>query len=525
MAWVALHAQTVKMRKLLTTAIAATFLLACSKQDLKEQGFDQKTGMFIQESSMFEEVGSLDIGGTGAAEISAFDELTKRLFVVNNTDGNNRIDVIDLSDPSMPSYLSSISVAPFGGLVNSVAVSDGKLAAAIEASNKQMPGKVVVFRTNDNAVLSQVTVGPLPDMVTFSPDGEFILTANEGEPSGDYSNDPVGSVSIISVKDGYDVTTLDFSGFEGQQAALMAKGLRIFGPGASFAQDIEPEYVTVSANSQKAWVSLQENNAIARIDIKARRIEEIMPLGFKDYSLMENAIDPSERDGKVEFRAVPAFGMYLPDALAVVPQGNVPFIFSANEGDAREYDEFDEQTRVGSVTLDPTAFPNGDALKTNANLGRLRITNTMGDTDGDGDYDKLYSFGARSFSIWNGLTGEQVFDSRNEVDQLAKQYGFYPINSANGQDDRSDDKACEPEGLTIGRVGNRNLMFLGLERSDAVLIYDVNNPARPVFLQYLLTGDAPEGVLFIDAEKSPTGRSLLVVSSEEDGKIKVYTTL
>jgi len=510
------------MRKILLTAATASLLFACSKQDLHEQGMDQKMGKLVQESSMFVETGELGIGGEGAAEISAYDELTRKLFVVNNTEDNNRIDVIDLSDPSQPSFLVSIPVSTYGGLVNSVAVSDGTLAAAIEADNKQMPGKVVVFRTDDYAVLAQVPVGALPDMVTFTPDGKFILTANEGEPSDDYTDDPAGSVSIISVNEGYAVSTLDFSPFESQKTSLMAKGLRVFGPGASLAQDIEPEYVSVSANSQKAWVSLQENNAIARIDIRARQIEEIMPLGYKDYSLAENAIDPSDKDGMIEFRNVPVFGMYMPDALAVVPHGNVPFIFSANEGDARDYDGFGEETRVGSVVLDPAAFPNASLLQQRANLGRLRITNTMGDKDNDGDYDELYSFGARSFSVWNGLTGQQVFDSKNEVDRLAAQYGFYPVDD--GEDDRSDDKACEPEGLTIGRVGNRDLLFLGLERSDAVLIYDVSNPTKPVFLQFLRTGDAPEGVLFIEASKSPSGRSLLVVSSEDDGTIKVFTT-
>ena len=144
--------------------------------------------------------------------------------------------------------------------------------------------KCVVFKTSDYSVIGQAVVGALPDMVTFTPDGKYILSANEGEPSDDYSTDPMGTVSIISVKDNYSVTTLDFSGFASQESALKAKGFRIFGKDASFAEDIEPEYLTVSADSRTAWVTLQENNGIAKIDIGSKKIIQIFPLGFKNYS-------------------------------------------------------------------------------------------------------------------------------------------------------------------------------------------------------------------------------------------------
>lgn len=513
------------MRIFLSGIVMAALLFSCTKQDLPEQPLiEEKAPRFSQESSMFEEIGMIDIGSTGAAEISAFDEYTKKLFVVNNASGINRIDVINLANPANPVFLTSISIGT--GFVNSVSVSGGKLAAAIENTVKQNPGKVIVYRTDNYAKIAEVGVGALPDMITFSPDGRFILTANEGEPSVNYTLDPEGSVSIISVEEGYSVQTLTFGAFAGMAAELKKKGLRVFGRNASFAQDMEPEYITVSANSKTAWVSLQENNALARIDIASKRIEEIMPLGFKSYNTLENAIDPSDKDGGIFFNPWPVYGMYQPDAIAVMPNNNVPYVFTANEGDAREYGNFNEQVRVGSnaVVLDPTAFPNAaTAFKPLSKLGRLNITNTLGDTDGDGDYDELYSYGARSFSIFHGLTGELVFDSKNELDVRAKALGIYP-KDGNGEDNRSDDKSVEPEGVTIGRVGNRNLMFLGMERADALFIYDVNNPNRPVFLQYLPTGDAPEGVYFVDAEKSPTGRSILIVSSEEDGVVRIYST-
>jgi len=358
-------------------------------------------------------------------------------------------------------------------------------------------------------------------MVTFSPDGKFIISANEGEPNAAYTNDPIGSISIIDVAQNFAITTLDFSGFASQEAELKAQGLRKFGPNASFAQDIEPEYVAVSANSKTAWVSLQENNAIARIDLRSKSIEKILPLGFKDYSLSFNSMDPSNADGIIgNLNPWPVKGMYLPDAIAVMPHNGVPFVYSANEGDARDYTGFKEEFTLAqspATIMDLTTFPNRDQLRLPANLGNLKLTKTLGDTDGDGDFDELYSFGGRSFSVWNGQTGQLVYDSRNELDKQAIAANIYA-------DGRSDDKSTEPEGITIGRVGNKTLLFLALERVDAVAVYDVTNPVKPSFLQMLLTGDAPEGILFVEASKSPSGKSLLIVSCEGDGIVKVYTT-
>ena len=512
------------MRKSLLLISSIVLLNACTKLTTEQENSKQNVPGFAarQESTSFSEISSLAIGGgLGAAEISTFDPETKKLFVVNNSAGNNRIEVVDLSNPASPVVTGNINIAVYGGLVNSVSVSNGKLAAAIEAIPKTDNGKVVVFNTTTHEAIAAVTVGALPDMITFTPDGNFILTANEGEPNEPYTIDPLGTVSIIDVNDNYAVTTLDFSKFASRAAELKTKGFRLFGKNASFEQDVEPEYIAVSSNSNTAWVTLQENNGIAKIDLSTKTITDIFPLGFKDYNNPMNTIDPSDQDGGINFAAWPVKGMYLPDAIAVNSHNGVPFIYSANEGDVREWTGMlpVEVRRAGhaSVVLDPTAFPNAVALKTNAQLGRLNVTTTLGDTDGDGDYDELYSYGTRSFSIWNGLTGQLVYDSKNQIDTKAAELGKYP-------DGRSDDKGCEPEGITIGRVGNNNLLFVGLERANAVMIYDITNPTKPVFSQWLNTGVGPEGVLFVSADKSPNGKSLFIASSETDGFIKVYTT-
>ena len=488
------------------------FIFSCKKQEIPAPLENTQN----EDLSGYQEIASLNLGGLGAAEITAFDPLTKRLFAVNNS-AENKIDVIDITDPANIKVIKSISMLPYGGFVNSVAVYGGKLAAAIESTNKQDLGKIVVFNTSTYAEIKSVTVGALPDMVTFSQDGKYILSANEGEPSADYLNDPEGSVSIIKIAD-YSVKTINFSAFESQLSALAAKGFRIFGPGKNFIKDIEPEYIAISDDSKTAYVTLQENNAIAEIDIVAGMVKKINPLGFKDYSLATNAIDVSDKDSKIEFAQFnKVYGIYMPDALAYVNYNGNPYLFTANEGDSREYTAFVEMKRVNAVTLDATNFPTAATLKTDPILGRLNITTTLGDSDADGDFDALYSLGARSFSVWDANTGSQVFDSKNELDIKAKELAIY-------DDTRSDDKSVEPESITIGRVGNKSIAIVGLERADAFAIYDVTVPTAPVFIKMYKTGDVPEGVLFIPASKSPISQSLIVISSENDGLIKIYKT-
>lgn len=495
--------------KLVTFSFALFAIVSCKKDNFEPEFFVN------EDAATFAEIGMIDIGDVGAAEISAYDPQTKKLFVVNNSIVN-QIDVLDFANPKSIKPLSSISTQPYGGFVNSVAVNNGKLAAAIESTNKQTNGKIVVFKAADNSEIKVITVGALPDMVTFSPDGKFIISANEGEPSADYTNDPQGTISIISVENDYSVTTLDFASFASQSTTLKTKGFRIFGPSNDFAKDIEPEYVTVSEDSKTAWITLQENNGIAKVDLASKTITNIFPLGFKDYNLTGNEIDPSDRDNQMSLAKWNVKGVYMPDGIAVYQSGGIPYLFTANEGDAREYDTFEEVKRVKDIVLDASAFPNATTLRTDAQLGRLNITSTLGDTDGDGDFDALYSLGSRSFSVWNGLTGVQVFDSKNELDTKVIAGGFY-------DDGRSDDKSVEPEGITIGKVGSKTIAFVGMERVDAVAIYDITNPTTPVFLQLIRCGDAPEGILFIDAKNSPTKKSLLVVSSENDGIVKVFT--
>ena len=496
-----------KFRNSILLSTAAVILLnSCIK--------DHNPPAPVENASSFKEVASIDLGGLAASEISAYDPASKRLFTVNN-ESSALVEVLDLSAFPTITKLKPIDISALGGVANSVAVSDGKVAIALEAINKQANGSVIVVNAGTLQTIKQITVGALPDMVTFSPDGKYIVTANEGEPNAAYTVDPEGSISIINVMDNYSVKNLSFGSFAASYSQLALGGFRIFGPKASFAQDIEPEYVAVSSDSKKAFVTLQENNGIAEVDLESGEITKINPLGTKDFSLAANAMDPSDKDNKITLGTWPVKSFYLPDAISCFSTGGAQYLITANEGDAREYTAFDEQARVSTLKLDSKAFPTASALQLPANIGRLRVTNTLGDTDNDGDFDVLYGFGGRGFSIHNASSGQLVYESGKTLEQEV-------INANIYDDDRSDDKGVEPEGVTIGWMNNKPVAFLALERVDAIAVYDVSDPAKPVFRQIIKTGDAPEGILFVLADKSPNGKSLLISSNEGDGTVKFY---
>jgi 2',3'-cyclic-nucleotide 2'-phosphodiesterase/3'-nucleotidase/5'-nucleotidase len=252
----------------------------------------------------------------GGTEIAAYDAATSHLFSVNAATG--ALDIIDLSDPSNPVLVSSIYLSPYGAAANSVAIMNGIVAAAVEDTNKQENGSAVFFDAAGN-YLNQVEVGALPDMLTFTPDGMKVLVANEGEPSSDYTVDPVGSVSIIDLSGGIaglsqaNVTTLDFSAYNN---TILDPSIRVYGPNATVAQDMEPEYIAVSGNSEKAYVTLQENNALGVINLKNNKIVSLIGLGFKDYMDVNNKLDASDQNSAiVNITNWPVYGMYQPDAI------------------------------------------------------------------------------------------------------------------------------------------------------------------------------------------------------------------
>lgn len=193
------------------------------------------------------------------------------------------VDVVDVEDPTAPTLIDRVDLSPYGASVQSVAVSKhGLVAVAVGAAAKTGPGTVVLMDRDGN-VLRTATVGSLPDMLTFTSDGKKLVVANEGEPDcyGTGCTDPVGSVSILTVhplKKTVPVVTVDFSGVS------LPAGVRVFGPGATAAQDLEPEYIAISSDDKLAYVTLQENNAVAVVDLAKGRVVEIRALGYKDFA-------------------------------------------------------------------------------------------------------------------------------------------------------------------------------------------------------------------------------------------------
>ncbi|MFW2033866.1 choice-of-anchor I family protein, partial [Acinetobacter junii] len=531
-----------------------------------------------------------------AAEIPAYDAASKRLFVVNAQKG--LVDVLDASKPEQPVHIAELSARDYlaDSEVNSVAVQNGIVAIAVQAKNKTDAGLVVFFNAKDLSFMSKVAVGSLPDMLTFSPNGKTVLVANEAEPNDDYSIDPEGSVSIIDIQDIKQpkASIADFRAWNSQKADLMSKGVRIFGPNATVAQDLEPEYITISGDSKTAWVTLQENNAIARIDIAQQKVTDIYPLGYKDHGVMGNELDVSDRDSKIDIKTWAGLvGMYQPDSIANYQVNGQTYLVTANEGDSREWLKDEDAYFAGNLAqgyvenirmkhlfnskgfnaegdypahlqkiansvkgakLNPVTFGYCGATATEAgdcrkdgNLGRLNIAWNMGyQTNADGSpkldangrltYDKLYAYGARSFSIWN-TQGQLVWDSGSEfekkVAELFPTY-FNTDHEAVSLDDRSDNKGPEPEGITLGTIGAKTFAFIGLERMSGVMVYDITTPMQPKFVEYFTTrnfvetdsakqGDlGPEGLIFIAAKDSPNGKPLLVVGNEVSGSTAIY---
>ena len=491
--------------------------------------------------------------GVGGAEIPAFDPASKRAFSASNAG----IQVIDLTNPAVPVRLAPIDPTVLGLTtkdVSHVVVKNGVLAVSLIATpDKTLPGTVAFFAPATGALLGSVTVGAVPDQLIFTPDGTKVLVANEGEMTAPVvapapapaDPDPVGSVSIIDVSGGFaspPVVTAGFAAFDGQESALRAAGVRVF-PGRAASRDLEPEYIAISPDGLRAMVTLQEANAIATLDIATATITAVTPLGLKNFARVTG--DFSDRDGSGNGQAIelksglPAFGMFMPDAIAAYQTGGATYYVTANEGDDRNDFLVPVETTTVNATaydLDNTVFPTegtpggsgsagaGTGLKGNDQLGRLTVSNVpglRGDLDGDGDIDRILSYGSRSFSILDA-EGRRVFDSGDVLDRIVAQY--YP---SLWDDSRSDNKSIEPEGVSVATLDGRSYAFIGLERAHAVFVFDVTDPAAVSFVTAVSRrGDLnPEGMLVVPAADSPNGQPLLLVASEVSYTLSVFSLL
>lgn len=492
-------------------------------------------------------IGSFDTGvfDESAAEIvAAYDD---RLFVVNAKAGS--VSVLDASNPAAMRELYAISA---DGVANSVAIrADGLGVIALEAPVKTDPGQLVFFDANADTptILGAVQVGALPDMVTISADGTRAVSANEGEPSDDFTVDPEGSISVVALPTGLaapaqsDVRTADFHAFEG---GVLPSDVRVFGPAPHtdfpVSRNLEPEYVALDGDT--AYVSLQEANAIAIVDLASATVTSVRPLGYKAHALTENALDPSDKDGVFDLRTYEGlFGMYMPDGIVSYDADGSTYLVTANEGDAREWGSYEEPLRVKDLGKKGVPQVCADSpLATqlaDTELGRLNVTRENG-LDADRNcYMNLFAFGARSFSIW-ATDGTQVFDSGSDFERITAQAlpGFVNSNHTEANfEGRSDDKASEPESVAVGSVGDRTYAFVGLERVGGVMVYDITSPSDAFFVTYINNRDfaadpetnlaaagdlGAEGVTFIPAGNGITGEPLLAVANEVSGSTTLF---
>ncbi|MEA1988210.1 MAG: choice-of-anchor I family protein [Pseudomonadota bacterium] len=586
-----------KLKKLpfaLFTALSAfTLLVGCAGED-GENGTDG-TNTATQIISLSEQ-GRYESGvfDESAAEIVTYDETTQQTFVVNANSG--QIDVLDSSDITNPTLNVSLDLAQDladnavvadasdVGAANSVTTFNGLMAVAVEADTKTDAGWVLFYKTADLSFVSSVEVGALPDMVTFTPDGSQVVVACEAEPTeGTYDIDPEGTVSVIDVTwDGTDLTTAatsigftDFNAGEARNAEL-PENLLLNGYQASVAEDLEPEYITVSEDSSTAFIGLQENNAVVEIDLAAKTVTSISALGFKDHSIPGNELDGNNKDDQVAIKTEPAFGMYMPDSIASMTYNGKTYLLTANEGDDRDdwieglsqtnceasnfYWNIEDAVCGDSITMkdaldsdvyepaDPSTkldFSNFDGGVLDSAVKRVKFSHSMtkqfGDIDDDGAIDKMLTYGARSFSIWDTENNTLVFDSGSDFERItAQRYGanFNNDNAENAAEDRSDNKGPEPEALTVGKINGHTYAFIGLERMGGIMVYDVSNPNNPDFVEYINNRDVtvdndtleaggagdlgPEGFKFVDADNSPSGKPMLIVGSEVSGTTTFY---
>lgn len=507
------------------------------------------------------------VSGNGelGAEIPAYHAASKRIFATNGA--TNNIDIYDISKPTAPKKVKSVSLTAYGNNLTSVAAGKDVVVAVVgtnptfaaDGTPTLVEGQAVVLDRNGSVVSSVSVKGFQPDAVTFTPDGKTAIIAIEAEPicatdnplttavneSLDYAKavDGDGGVAIIDLsKPKTPVVKLaDFKSFT--VADAKAAGLVINKKVNSVSKDVEPEYVSAVSNN-KALVTLQEANGIAEIDLKTAKITKIFSAAVIDRSKV--ATDLSDKDKNTALVTYPGVvSNSQPDAIASFKSGNDVYFATAGEGDAREWTCLTDDVRGSKLTVDATKFPTWATLKADAELGRAKVDPNAGDTDGDGDIDVITTRGSRSLSIFKN--GTLLWDSGTLLEStLEKKYGFSAINGshvANATDktmidyvgqDRSDDKGPEPEGVAIGTIGKSRVAVLGMERTSSLAFFDISNPASPTLFSWqqmqpvfttpvdVSTAWSPEGIVFVPADKSPNKKALVITSYEMSGSITIH---
>ena len=542
---------------------------AASAQGLPTGGYENGTAALDLTQIARYSAGQYNVDG-GVMEIVAYNQATEWAYAINGQSG--KLAAIPLAGLTAGAHVEALTGTEIDvkalveaedstfqyGDMTSVAISPDSttLAAALQAQGSNDAGRVALFTCEEDGSLTLealVETGAQPDMVTFAGDG-VVLTADEGEPREGYGEniaDPKGSVTVVDVE-AQESTVVDFSAFDSQRDQLAEDGI-VLKKGSAPSVDLEPEYIAVSGG--KAYVTLQENNAIAVLDIESQAFEGVYSAGFEDHST--TAIDLDKKDDAYDPQTYESLlGIRMPDGIAAFTVEGATYLVTANEGDAREWGDEDQGTFYLSederdFSEEGVTSPTGAITAENSGLEGKVVFFKTEDFDGL-DPEKDYVFGGRSFTVFqateNGL--EEVFTSGDDFEALTAQYVPEYFNASNDNavlDDRSGKKGPEAESVTVGTVDGKTYAFVALERTGGVMAYDVTDPEAITFVNYVNTRDfgttvegseeyedgeldkwvtggdvAPEGLLFLDAASSPNGEPLLLAACEVSGTVAVY---
>ena len=484
----------------------------------------------------------------GVAEIVAYSQDNQKFYLVNGRE--QKLDIVSLAGLSageagqalaLERRLDVSQMIPgfsFGDLT-SVAVDPvhDRVAVAVQAEDYAANGAILLLNY-DGEYVAHYPAGVQPDNVVFSPDGRYVLSANEGEPRQGYENgtDPQGSVTIVDLEaENPTPSTVTFEAFDSQREALTQANV-LLKQGLNPSTDFEPEYIAVDGDSATAYVSLQEANSIAVLDLASGQFTGVYSLGFKDHSQPGNALDANKEDKQANLQTENLLGVYMPDGIALYEAGGRTYLLTANEGDASEWEEYANITTVVTGTVEE------DGETTDVDVEVLDKTKL----DGLPAVEEGTNFllGGRSFSVYevtdSGLT--QVYDSGSDFERITAQAYpdyFNASNKNNKLDSRSDAKGPEPESVTVNLVDGKPYAYVGLERIGGVMVYDLSDPAHPAFVEYVNTRDftvdfpeagtdpaqgdvSVEGMCAVPAAVSPTGEALLLTANEVSGTVAVF---
>ena len=525
------------MKKHVTSLLVASLMLLNAAPIVSAAELEPKTPVVAinttSDTGLVKYLSSYSTGCTnadgGVAEIVKFNQKNNCMYLVSGQ--TQTLDIVKVNADGTTELVKKVDIAALGsangfsaGDITSVDVNTDRDLVAIAVQNENFASNgVIVTLDYEGNFVNQYEAGVQPDMVTFSPDGNYILSANEGEPREGYeSTDPMGSVTVVDLNAGNAVTHT-FESLDNSRARLIGDGVLLKTDAAPSA-DLEPEFIAVSSDSKTAYVTLQENNAIAALDLTSGTWKYVKGLGFKDHSAEGNGLD-LDQDAQIDIRNESVCGVYMPDGIDLVTIDGQDYLITANEGDAREWGDY--------ANIDSDKLVLADGAEAGKKIEFLDPAKTDGLTA-----DHTYVLGGRSFSIWKADTLEQVFDSGDDFEVITSAAFPEHFNSGHdeaGLDKRSHKKGVEPETVSVLEANGNVYALVGLERMGGIMVYDISDPYHAVCADYLnvrgfsetvtdlsLLGDlGPEGICTVSAETRPTGNDLILVANEISGTVTV----